>query len=199
MIALLTVFWLPPSTAIPLVNSPKFGTLHKRLEFGTLDKRLEAISDLLDQGLYDDCISGASALIDKNCHDQSTLGYAFCVRGIAKADLNRCSEAIADIDRGLKINPRAAGKEFLYGVRATSLFKPGRNEEALASINQSLAIAPSGTAFCQRGMIFSQMNNYALALRDFNRPWSTLIARVTRVKGETLPHRDSVQRNVISL
>ena len=53
-------------------------------------------------------------------------------------------------------------------MRATSLFKLGRYEDAIESINQSLSADPCGMGFYLRGMIFLRQKKYDLAVRDLN-------------------------------
>lgn len=155
----LSSFWLPPTISTPVACLPKLRSV---------DTRLNTISTLLERGLYQESINSLNALIEQHSLDQDSRGYAYCLRGIAKTLLNQYSEGSADIDQGLKENANIEGKGDLYGMRATSLFKLGRYEDAIESINQSLSTDPCSMGFYLRGMIFLRQKKYDLAVRALN-------------------------------
>jgi tetratricopeptide (TPR) repeat protein len=148
-----------PAMAMHVVNLP---------QGQKLDERLAPISALLDQGLYRQAVENADALIKQSDLSSKTLSYAYCLRGIARSLIGQLEGAIADIDRGLKLNPKMEGRDDLYGIRATSLLQLNRYEEAIASLTQSLSCEPSSIAFRLRGQVFLRLRQYQSALKDFD-------------------------------
>jgi len=159
MAATISSCFLPESLSAPLMNVAKVNVPAERLS---------TVSNLLDQGLYDDCVDKSSALIEQPSTDNDTRGYALCLRGMARSLLNQPVKAIRDIDSGMELNPYVEGKDDLYGVQATCLFKLGRCRDALNKIGKSLAVEPNSMAYRLRGLVYLHLDNYKLALNDFD-------------------------------
>jgi tetratricopeptide (TPR) repeat protein len=160
VILTLLSFFLDGAGAIslPSVQFPKLSAL---------DKRVDVPRASLDQGLYEQAVKEASGLIDSQTLDQPSLGYAYCLRGNARAILNQYAEAITDIETGLKQNPDAEGKAELYGIRANCMTALGKYSDAISSINESLASEPCGMAFYLRGNLNLRLKKYTAAVKDF--------------------------------
>ena len=131
-----------------------------------LDKRVYILRATSEQGLYEQTVREASELINSHTLDLPSLGYAYCLRGNARAILNQYSEAISDIDTGLKTSPNIEGKAELYGIRANCMTALGKYHDAITSISQTLAIEPSGIAYYLRGMLNFRLKKYAAAKKD---------------------------------
>ena len=141
----------------PSIHPPKLSALDTRVDIPTAS---------FDKGLYEQAVKEASELLDGHALDQSSVGYIYCLRGNARAVLNQYTQAISDIDIGLKENPNIEGKAELYGIRANCMTALGKYSYAISSINESIASKPCGLAFYIRGTLNFRLKKYATAAKD---------------------------------
>ncbi|MHA7840923.1 MAG: tetratricopeptide repeat protein, partial [Gammaproteobacteria bacterium] len=91
---------------------------------------------------------------------------AYHNRGLAKRQLGRYAEAIADYDEALRLNP---AKAEAYHNRGYAKRQLGRYTEAIADYDEALRLNPAyAGAYFDRGFAKGQLGRYAEALVDYD-------------------------------
>ena len=100
-------------------------------------------------------------------HDEN-FADAYGARGMIYGGLSKVDEAILDLNRAIELNPNDArsyyNRGMIYAVRAKEFSK------AVDDLNRAAELAPEHLPiYLQRGFAYLRMENYALALADFDR------------------------------
>lgn len=122
-------------------------------------------------------LSRCDLLLQLNGPDEAELAYADVVkrfpgepmvfnnRGMFFQSFGRTSEAQADFNRAIELNPEFT---FAYTNRAFSRLQAGRFSDALADLNKSIEIDPNQpSAYSLRGTAFLQTGDARAALTDY--------------------------------
>jgi protein O-GlcNAc transferase len=91
---------------------------------------------------------------------------ALHLRATRLMEMNRLPEALADLDRAIRLRPDSAA---IHINRGNTLFRLGRLEEALAGYDTALALTPnSADAAFNRGNVLLKLGRWAEALRSYD-------------------------------
>lgn len=98
------------------------------------------------------------------------VGRAYFYRAIYLVDKGRYSEAIDDLQISIKMALSAGYPNVneLYALRADSLHKIGRFEEALAGFTEAIKVNPRPNYFYHRGLVFKTLGRSKEAEYDFS-------------------------------
>jgi tetratricopeptide (TPR) repeat protein len=124
----------------------------------------------------DESLSGTDAQATFSCADLllrqsaiagSAVPFALRLRGRALYLLDRDEEALADLDRAIKLAP---GDKYALTYRGEARTWVGRHEEALADFDQAIALDPGySRTLAGRGDTYRLMGRYDEALADLTR------------------------------
>lgn len=123
--------------------------------------RLDSLSDTLR--LWED----AARLLKRG--DESGAARIYYNRGLELSKLGRREEAIAELDRALKLNPRQAFAQ-IHFTRARINYELKRYDEAMQDINTSIALDPKRSSlYFSRGSMLRREGKITAALDDFKK------------------------------
>ena len=80
--------------------------------------------------------------------------------------LNDANDALTFATEAIKLNPNNA---VAYNVRGLAYTSKSDNDKALADLNEAVRILPNARHLRSRGFILARKNNYADALRDYDK------------------------------
>ena len=94
------------------------------------------------------------------------LSEAYNNRGVAKNDIGRYKEALADYDKALRLNPNDAE---VYNNRGAAKNSLDRHEEALADYDKAIRLKPKyANAYNNRGNAKADLGRHEEALADYD-------------------------------
>jgi tetratricopeptide (TPR) repeat protein len=122
----------------------------------------------LRDGIHDnDSTEYLTCLVNDAHLDSAALVIAFEERGYGHQLAGRGSQAIADFNRAIEIDPADA---WAIAQRGRTYRLTGRFDEALTDFNRAIEIDPADAwAITSRGQTYREMERYDEALTDFNR------------------------------
>jgi tetratricopeptide (TPR) repeat protein len=83
--------------------------------------------------------------------------------------MNHTSEALADCDQAVRLDPKSAVPLVKRGAVYVAGLFPRSREQALADYNQAIRLDPKyATSFLYRGFYYEWQENYDRAIADFN-------------------------------
>lgn len=91
----------------------------------------------------------------------------FSQRGISRFEKNDLNGAIADFTKVIELNGNQL--EFCFYFRGIALYRLGRVDEALADLNQAIALKQHPRFFDDRGNLLAQKGEFETAIADLNR------------------------------
>ena len=110
-------------------------------------------------------VKDCTSIIDDPVTDPFTRSDAYGQRGMAYSMLKRSTDALADYDKALEINPASA---FTLNNRAWELFRWKGSTEGLPDVEQSLQIEPKASAtWDTRAHLRQLLGNHEGALYDY--------------------------------
>ncbi|MFD7027294.1 tetratricopeptide repeat protein [Streptomyces sp. NPDC059917] len=116
-------------------------------------------------GRFEDALSDADQVLDRGTPELRVL--SLCTRASVLLQYDRLDDALADLERALKMDPNCADA---YSSRGTAYQSQGFFEKALADHDRAVAIAPrSPEALIHRGETYLLMGRFMAALEDFDR------------------------------
>jgi tetratricopeptide (TPR) repeat protein len=95
-----------------------------------------------------------------------TPAQAYGLRADALAEMNQYTDAIADYDRAIALDPRDPTAHFNRGLAYAAL---GDDAHAVADFDEQIRLQPQYyDAFYHRGLIWTRKHEFDLAIRDFD-------------------------------
>lgn len=105
------------------------------------------------------------ALSHTHSNVQKALAYQW--RGWGNFGLGKNSEAEADENESIRLNPKDSNAYFVLGAAQDAL---GKKEEAVKSATQTIALDPSyAWGYNLRGVVEAELNNCKAAVADMNK------------------------------
>ena len=100
-------------------------------------------------------------------HDEN-FADAYGARGMIYGGLGKVDEAVADLSKAIELNPDDARSYYHRGM--TYAVKAKNFPKAVDDLNRAAELAPEHLPiYLQRGFAYLRMENYELALADFDR------------------------------
>jgi tetratricopeptide (TPR) repeat protein len=123
---------------------------------------------LLQDGIHEEDLTLYLSCLIQNGHlDDATMSVALEERGEAHRLNARYTEALADFDRAIELNPKRA---WAIASRGKTYEAMGRYDEALADFDRAIELNPRRAWFvASRGEIYRLIGRFDDALADFDR------------------------------
>ncbi len=91
------------------------------------------------------------------------LARAYMLRASALVELGQTDEAIADLNKSLKLKPHFQA----YSLRGRLLAQSGKFKQGLPDLNESIRLRPTSGAYYDRGNEYFRVKQYDKAIADF--------------------------------
>ncbi|RUO98589.1 tetratricopeptide repeat protein [Hyphomicrobium sp.] len=109
-------------------------------------------------------MQGCSIVIEGGAPAPMNLADAYAYRANASEMVGNHSDALADLDKAIQLNPNQAG---LYNNRGNVYLAAGNEAEALANYGDAIRRDPNFSgAYFNRGNAYARIGDLTLALRD---------------------------------
>ena len=130
----------------------------KKFAAGDFEGAIASYTEAINRRLADKRILD---LVDKN-----RLAEAYNDRGLAKSEIGRDEEALADLDEAIRLDPEFAAA---WNNRGSAKSEIGRHEEALADLDNAIRLdSTKATAWYNRGSAKNALGRYEEALEDLD-------------------------------
>jgi CHAT domain-containing protein/tetratricopeptide (TPR) repeat protein len=127
----------------------------------------DALSDCASKPNLDQRIQSCTEAIAQNAANKRQLTSAYNLRGSAYAQKGDFGRAIADLTKGIELDPTQA---VVYAARGEAYRFMGDVERAIADYNRALEVDPKhATAYHARGLALASKGNYAAGIADLTK------------------------------
>ena len=127
----------------------------------------DALSDCASKPNLDQRIQGCTEAIAQNAANKRQLTSAYNLRGSAYALKGDFGRAIADLTKGIELDPIQA---VFYAARGEAYRFKGDVDRAIADYNRALELDPKhATAYHSRGLALASKGNYAAGIADLTK------------------------------
>jgi CHAT domain-containing protein/Tfp pilus assembly protein PilF len=127
----------------------------------------DALSDCASKPNLDQRIQSCTEAIAQNAANKRQLTSAYNLRGSAYAQKGDFDRAIADLTKGIELDPSQA---VVHAARGEAYRFRGDVDRAIADYNKALELDPKrATAYHSRGLALASKGNYAAGIADLTK------------------------------